>query len=612
VINNEDAYTNTHEVLLTLFSINASSMAMSNTPDFSGASFIPYSTSESFQLSSGEGKKTVYVKFRTDSGGEKTVSDTITIDTVAPTAPRITNPLEVASIYETNPIITGTAEPNTILQLTIDQRPSISLTVPDSGEWSYLPQSPLSLGIHSIKAVNIIDGALNVSPEKLRTFSVVSDVVIPVPGIPEPPKPPVIPTPDEPVEPTTPDEPVEPDEPIAIDKPSLPKAPALSIIDRAIIYIGRVVREISDNAHDVNIIDRTLIAIGNSANTIIDSVPKVEINVFDRTLALFRNATDTFIKTVVRGVPTFPENPVTRSLAYLSSKTDTFDALLSRVNNPFIPDAPKERIVKDVVLPPVVSEKIETVVPEDLVTGKLSFFHPYGNLEIPVSEVDERVEVLTGQRLTLFFKPEREVNTISASLILQTSISLGPQELRFLFIKPANAITVASAKDYLMYETEFTDKDGDGVYEALLYAPVVSGGYILKTEIDYVEGEDEVIEKEFLIDPEGYVFESSRKGQVRLEDSAVTIYYLDPSSNTFVVWDAGLYYQINPHITDNTGQYSFLVPEGTYQLTVTKNGYTSYNGEAFEVKRTAPVHQNIELLPKNIFQTLKSLFLRSD
>jgi hypothetical protein len=53
--------------------------------------------------------------------------------------------------------------------------------------------------------------------------------------------------------------------------------------------------------------------------------------------------------------------------------------------------------------------------------------------------------------------------------------------------------------------------------------------------------------------------------------------------------------QINPQITDGTGKYSFLVPEGTYYLTAAAQGYYDYKSDPFDVVAEVGVHKNLEL-----------------
>ncbi|GAI18252.1 unnamed protein product, partial [marine sediment metagenome] len=84
-INGGATYTNSQSVTLTLSAEDAAQMHFSN-DDVSWTSWESYATSKSWTLSSGDGKKTVYVEFKDSTGNvSKTHSDTIILDTTSPT-----------------------------------------------------------------------------------------------------------------------------------------------------------------------------------------------------------------------------------------------------------------------------------------------------------------------------------------------------------------------------------------------------------------------------------------------------------------------------------------------------------------------------------------------
>ena len=115
---------------------------------------------------------------------------------------------------------------------------------------------------------------------------------------------------------------------------------------------------------------------------------------------------------------------------------------------------------------------------------------------------------------------------------------------------------------------------------------------------------DLIIEQEFLIDPEGYIFSSSKYGQIRLSNASVTIYKFNKEKNKFILWDSKKYNQNNPQITGVTGEYSFLVPAGEYYISASKNDYKDFQSDKFSVTRTNPIHLNIELKRTNFFKNL--------
>ena len=67
------------------------------------------------------------------------------------------------------------------------------------------------------------------------------------------------------------------------------------------------------------------------------------------------------------------------------------------------------------------------------------------------------------------------------------------------------------------------------------------------------------------------------------------------SKDWYEPWDAITYGQENPQITDTTGNYSFLVPAGTYYLTVSALGYNSYKTDNFSVIEGKEIRNNISL-----------------
>ncbi len=77
VINNGAVKTAATQVVVSLNVVGAPFVALSNRPDFAGASFVPFNEQLSWELSPGAGTKTVYVRFRTPVGTIADGSDTI-------------------------------------------------------------------------------------------------------------------------------------------------------------------------------------------------------------------------------------------------------------------------------------------------------------------------------------------------------------------------------------------------------------------------------------------------------------------------------------------------------------------------------------------------------
>jgi uncharacterized repeat protein (TIGR01451 family) len=109
----------------------------------------------------------------TDEAGN--VSDpatrSFTVDTIAPAAPVIVTPAEGAVVSDNTPVISGTAEPGSTVTV-MEGATLLCTAVTDvSGNWSCVPTTPLSDGLHTISAT-ATDEAGNVSDPATRSFTV--------------------------------------------------------------------------------------------------------------------------------------------------------------------------------------------------------------------------------------------------------------------------------------------------------------------------------------------------------------------------------------------------------------------------------------------------------
>lgn len=93
--------------------------------------------------------------------GLSTDPRTITIDTLAPPFPTITDPPDPTSTTNQHPIISGTAEPNTFVQPMVDGSPDNCIGFPGlypvdgAGNWSCELLTPLTVGPHNIAAAGV-------------------------------------------------------------------------------------------------------------------------------------------------------------------------------------------------------------------------------------------------------------------------------------------------------------------------------------------------------------------------------------------------------------------------------------------------------------------------
>jgi hypothetical protein len=86
-----------------------------------------------------------------------------------------------------------------------------------------------------------------------------------------------------------------------------------------------------------------------------------------------------------------------------------------------------------------------------------------------------------------------------------------------------------------------------------------------------------------ILDPSGFVYEGVESN--RLEGVTTTVFYKEMMKNIFgedeekvTLWDAENYAQVNPQLTDENGEYGWMVPSGLWQVKYEKDGYqTEYS-----------------------------------
>jgi len=167
IIEQNKQYTNSPVVGLGVLVQNiltgVTEMSFSEDPLFTAAVWVPFSLSARYTLSSGDGQKTVYVRFRDVSGNESAIySNTIVLDTVAnlsvekvdkkifkPTLNRLTT-------ESTKPMFSGTAEPGSMITINIHSDPVTAVVTTDaSGNWNWTPPLALAYGTHSAKITSV-------------------------------------------------------------------------------------------------------------------------------------------------------------------------------------------------------------------------------------------------------------------------------------------------------------------------------------------------------------------------------------------------------------------------------------------------------------------------
>ena len=77
----------------------------------------------------------------------------------------------------------------------------------------------------------------------------------------------------------------------------------------------------------------------------------------------------------------------------------------------------------------------------------------------------------------------------------------------------------------------------------------------------------------------------------------VTAYYLQPDSDSWVVWDGAAYAQTNPQTTGKDGTFSLFLPAGKYYLKASAKGYHSLSSTIFKLSQPTPVLTMLNMKP---------------
>ena len=86
----------------------------------------------------------------------------------------------------------------------------------------------------------------------------------------------------------------------------------------------------------------------------------------------------------------------------------------------------------------------------------------------------------------------------------------------------------------------------------------------------------------------------TNKSQQALQKATITVYYFEPSTHRWVIWDGQPYGQQNPQPVVR-GNYRLMIPAGKYYLKATANGYGTVITQRFIVKQAQSINQSFEL-----------------
>ncbi|OHA18249.1 MAG: hypothetical protein A2664_02170 [Candidatus Taylorbacteria bacterium RIFCSPHIGHO2_01_FULL_46_22b] len=264
--------------------------------------------------------------------------------------------------------------------------------------------------------------------------------------------------------------------------------------------------------------------------------------------------------------------------------------------------------------------KQKQAFPSEIVFAKTGDLIDY-NIHLSMTDAgnpEQVINTIAGKTLDLIVKPDKPAKNVKGYLVVknierqlgrtnvpQTSLMAAPI-MAVLGTSLSASENVKIEEKMVLDKFEYEDENGDGIYTTSIQAPLVHGEYEVISIIEYKNsayGKKE-LRLTAVVDPEGYIYEKNGNKETRIPDAKVSLMWKNPKTEKFELWPAKTYQQVNPQKTDKSGTYSFLVPEGTYKLTVSASGYNDFSGQEFDVNEGRGVHENISLQPKNWFRRL--------
>lgn len=159
------------------------------------------------------------------------------------------------------------------------------------------------------------------------------------------------------------------------------------------------------------------------------------------------------------------------------------------------------------------------------------------------------------------------------------------QKITFSSVGGAESITINAKKVAGKSEQQvftLTKQPDTGLWTGVLSFKE-PGGYTLNAEsIDGANNKTSKVVGTVQVLKPGRILSSENKV---LPDAKITLYYLEPSTNVWAVWDGASYDQKNPQVTSPKGEYSLYVPPGKYYLKADAKNHRTLISNVFEVKK---------------------------
>lgn len=561
-INDNAVYSNGANVKLSFVAgENTARMSVSDFSDFRNASQIPYQTEMKWELPPVSGEelsflggveKTVYVKFFTQYGVSSQIfSDSIIVDAIPPE-------IKIAGLKDSYPekediMIFGLSEPGSkiVPRLNGEYVSSEFIVADFSGNWAF-NLGKLKAGKYSLE-LKAKDLAENIGPTLTRSFEVGLGMELGEPSSSMPIAPPILENSDK-IESVNEDKNVTPEEtPVLQSEPAQPGPYPENIS----LFIEKF-PSLENSFKNLDLSDMESLEKFENASLAIPNLSEV-------------------LKLNNIGVSFETANPNGAiSLSNLSSEI-------------------KKSIPSDVIFAQTAKEKID--------------LSPVISLDLDKNLI-EKYSAISRQSLSLILKPESPAKGIRGYVVFNSKFKAesSKSDSKYSEFGKISIAKILGAGNYVhaqesekirlvLSKFDYSDADNDGIWIAEINAPEAAGDYEISSVIDYKDqsASTKEIKTLMVVDSESYVFEKTGENETRISNAIITIYRFDSQTEKYELWSAEDFSQQNPQITDKTGSYAFLVPEGKYYIKAEAAGYVVYQSDPFEMARSGGVRMDLEM-----------------
>lgn len=236
-----------------------------------------------------------------------------------------------------------------------------------------------------------------------------------------------------------------------------------------------------------------------------------------------------------------------------------------------------------------------------------------GNYEVKVRAFDPAGNVGSSKTQTLVI--DRLPPRVGATLLsvgaqpLSTTIEgsiYGLANIDHTFVASAvgGAIQIDLVADPFSFPLSFNSETG--LWSGVLRFTTPGTYRLVAKAIDGAGNKTERLLQSMEILPSGSVYGGdSSKG---IENGLISVYTLNPNTQEYVLWESEAFGQQNPQKTQANGDYSLLLPPGSYYLEIVSQGFFVGRTPIFRLNSSTPLHTDFRLEERKMLSLFGTSF----